>query len=94
MAIAGFPDRFFYPLSPFEFWGKMNVLKAGIQFADRLTTVSERYAEEIQSSEEFGFGLQGVLNARHADISAGHTAQRLHAVVLSIAPVFRSSLLI
>ena len=69
MAIAGFPERFFYPLSPFEFWGKMNVLKAGIQFADRLTTVSERYAEEIQSSEEFGFGLQGVLNARHADLT-------------------------
>ena len=69
MAIAGFPERFFYPLSPFEFWGKMNCLKAGIQFADRLTTVSERYAEEIQSSEELGFGLQGVLNARHADLT-------------------------
>jgi starch synthase len=69
MALAGFPDRFFYPLSPFEFWGKMNFLKAGIHFADRLTTVSERYAEEIQSGEEFGFGLQGVLNARRADLT-------------------------
>ena len=69
MAIAGFPDRYFYPLSPFEFWGNMNFLKAGIQFADRLTTVSERYAEEIQSGEEFGFGLQGVLNARRADLT-------------------------
>ncbi len=69
MRIAGFPDRFFYPLSPFEFWGKMNFLKAGIQFADRLTTVSERYAEEIQSGEEFGFGLQGALNARRADLT-------------------------
>src|SRR5438093_11232936 len=47
----------------------MNFLKAGIQFADRLTTVSERYAEEIQSGDEFGFGLQGVLNARRADLT-------------------------
>ena len=68
MRIAGFPERFFYPLSPFEFWGRMNFLKAGIQFADRITTVSERYAEEIQSGDEFGFGLQGVLNARRADL--------------------------
>jgi starch synthase len=69
MRIAGFPDTYFYPLSPFEFWGKMNFLKAGIHFADRLVTVSERYAEEIQSGEEFGFGLQGVLNARRADLT-------------------------
>jgi len=68
MAIAGFPARYFYPLSPFEFWGKMNFLKSGIHFADVITTVSERYAEEIQSGEEFGFGLQGVLNARHEDL--------------------------
>jgi starch synthase len=68
MAVAGFPPEYFYPLSPFEFWGKMNFLKAGIHFADVITTVSERYAEEIQSGEEFGFGLQGVLNARHEDL--------------------------
>jgi len=68
MRIAGFPEDFLYPLSPFEFWGKMNFLKAGIQFADVLTTVSERYAEEIQSGDEYGFGLQGVLNARRADL--------------------------
>lgn len=68
MAVAGFPPEYFYPLSPFEFWGKMNYLKAGLQFADVITTVSERYAEEIQSGEEFGFGLQGVLNARREDL--------------------------
>ena len=68
MEIAGFPSDYFYPLSPFEFWGKMNFLKAGLQFADVITTVSERYAEEIQSGEEFGFGLQGVLNARREDL--------------------------
>jgi starch synthase len=68
MALAGFPADYFYPLSPFEYWGRMNFLKAGIHFADALTTVSERYAEEIQSGDEFGFGLQGVLNARREDL--------------------------
>jgi starch synthase len=69
MRVAGFPDNFFYPLSPFEFWGKMNCLKAGIQFADRINTVSERHAEEIQSGDEYGFGLQGVLNARRENLT-------------------------
>ncbi|HZI89331.1 MAG TPA: glycogen/starch synthase [Candidatus Polarisedimenticolia bacterium] len=68
MQVAGFPAEYFYPLSPFEFWGKMNYLKAGIHFADVITTVSERYVEAIQSGEEFGFGLQGVLNARREDL--------------------------
>lgn len=68
MRMGGFPADAFYPLSPFEFWGQMNFLKAGIHFADVITTVSERYAEEIQSGEEFGFGLQGALNARRVDL--------------------------
>jgi starch synthase len=68
LRVAGFPPEYFYPLSPFEFWGKLNCLKAGIHFADVITTVSERYAEEIQSGEEYGHGLQGVLNARRADL--------------------------
>jgi len=68
MRLAGFSSDFFYPLSPFEYWGRMNFLKTGIHFADALTTVSERYAEEIQSGDEFGFGLQGALNARREDL--------------------------
>jgi starch synthase len=43
-----------------EFYGKLNFLKAGIVFADLLTTVSGRYAAEIQTSE-YGCGLEGVL---------------------------------
>ncbi|MCS7016484.1 MAG: glycogen synthase GlgA [Gemmatales bacterium] len=43
-----------------EFYGKINFLKAGIVFADMVTTVSQRYAEEIQTPE-FGCGLEGVL---------------------------------
>jgi starch synthase len=46
-----------------EFYGKVNLLKGGIIFSDFITTVSRKYAEEIQTPE-FGCGLQGVLSAR------------------------------
>jgi starch synthase len=39
------------------------LLKSGIVFADAITTVSPRYAEEIQTAE-FGFGMDGLLRAR------------------------------
>ena len=47
----------------FEFWGKINLLKAGIVFADILNTVSPTYAREIQT-EQNGHGLDGVLRER------------------------------
>jgi starch synthase len=43
-----------------EFYGLLNCLKGGIVFADRITTVSPRYAREI-TTEELGCGLDGVL---------------------------------
>ena len=46
-----------------EYYGKLSFLKAGLQFADTITTVSPGYALEIQS-EPLGFGLHGVLAAR------------------------------
>jgi len=46
-----------------EFWGQLSMLKAGVQFADRITTVSPSYAREIQTPE-FGVGLDGLLRAR------------------------------
>ena len=52
-----------------EAYGHVNFLKAGLVFADAITTVSERYAQEIRSSEEFGAGLQGVVNKRKNDLS-------------------------
>jgi len=64
MARSGFDYGEFYPMSPFEFHASMNFMKVGIMFADAVTTVSETYAREIQSSEEFGYGLQGVLHDR------------------------------
>jgi starch synthase len=51
-----------------EAFGQMNWLKAGIVYADALTTVSEKYAEEIQGSDEFGCGLQDVARARRKDL--------------------------
>ena len=49
-----------------EFYGKINYLKGGLVFSDLLTTVSRTYAREIQT-EEFGCGLEGVLQERSAD---------------------------
>jgi len=46
-----------------EFYGKINLLKAGLVFADAITTVSPTYAEEIKTAE-FGFGLEGVFRER------------------------------
>ncbi len=62
-------DRLFYATAPFEFYGKVNFLKASINFADRITTVSPRYATEIQSSKELGCGLQDVLRERSSDLT-------------------------
>jgi starch synthase len=52
-----------------EFYGKINFLKAGIVFADMLTTVSPSYAQEIQTPE-YGCGLEGVLR-EHRDKLVG-----------------------
>jgi starch synthase len=48
-----------------EFYGKLNLLKAGLVFADALTTVSPTYSREIQTPE-YGHGLEGVLFERRA----------------------------
>jgi starch synthase len=48
-----------------EFHGRASFLKAGIVFADAVTTVSPTYAREIQT-QELGFGLEGVLRMRSA----------------------------
>ena len=50
-----------------EYHGDMNLMKAGIAFADKLTTVSPRYAKEIQTVE-YGAGLDGMLRSRNKDL--------------------------
>jgi starch synthase len=46
-----------------EFFGNVNFLKGALIYSDFVTTVSRRYAQEIQTTE-FGFGLEGVLKDR------------------------------
>jgi starch synthase len=50
-----------------EYYGKLNLLKGGMVFADAVTTVSRKYMEEIQTPE-FGKGLDGVLRERRGDL--------------------------
>ncbi len=64
---ADWPDKFF-SLYGLEFYGKVNFMKAGLHYADRITTVSPSYAREIQQAE-FGFGMDGLLRSRVSALS-------------------------
>jgi starch synthase len=55
LARAGIPQGLFHP-GGIEFFGNANFLKGGLIYSDYLTTVSRKYAQEIQTPE-FGFGL-------------------------------------
>ena len=50
-----------------EFFGRINLLKAGLVFSDVLSTVSPTYSREIQT-KEYGYGLEGILQARQEDL--------------------------
>lgn len=51
-----------------EYYGNLSFLKAGLFYADHITTVSPNYAVEIQQ-ETLGFGLQGLLSARRGNLT-------------------------
>ena len=59
---SGLPESFFR-VDALEFYGQVNFLKGGLLFADYLTTVSRKYAKEIQTPE-YGWGLDGVVQGR------------------------------
>lgn len=61
----GLPWEFFHP-NGLEFYGEMSYLKAGLYFADRITTVSPTYAKEI-TEPMAGNGLHGLLQARKSE---------------------------
>jgi len=63
----GLPPEFDNP-NALEFWGNICLLKAGVLMADALSTVSPKYAEEIQTPE-FGFGMDGMLRERRGVLS-------------------------
>jgi len=50
-----------------EYWNRISFLKGGILFSSLVTTVSPRYAVEIQTPE-LGFGFDGILRERSADL--------------------------
>ena len=51
-----------------EYYGSLSFLKAGLYYADQITTVSPTYAEEIQTAE-LGFGMQGLLTRRRTNLT-------------------------
>jgi len=61
--ITGLPDEYF-SFDKLESYGKANLLKGGLVYADAITTVSQSYAEEIQSSDG-GEGLDGLIRAKN-----------------------------
>lgn len=66
--IAGLPMDLFTPGGPFEYWGRVNVMKIALVFSGLISTVSKTYAKEITTTEEYGYGLEGVLRSRKKDI--------------------------
>ncbi len=62
LARIGVSDSLFQ-MDALEFYGKVNFLKGGLIYSDYLTTVSRKYAQEIQTPE-YGHGLEGVIRAR------------------------------
>jgi starch synthase len=70
----GLTDELQIPLSlletdALEFWGQLSFLKAGLSFADRISTVSHSYAQEILTPE-FGSGMEGVLQRRKSHLKS------------------------
>ncbi len=67
-----FPDLalppHFFSMHGLEFHGALSFMKAGLFYADRITTVSPTYAREIQSAEH-GFGMEGLLRSRAGALS-------------------------
>src|SRR5215469_9743683 len=67
-ALTNLPERFF-TLYGVEFFGRLNFLKGGILYADKITTVSEHYRREILTPAG-GHGLDGVLRENAHRLSA------------------------
>lgn len=57
-----------FAMDGLEYNGWVSYLKSGLVYADHITTVSPTYAEEIQTAE-FGYGLDGLMQYRHRDLT-------------------------
>ncbi|MGY9050259.1 MAG: glycogen/starch synthase, partial [Rhodobacterales bacterium] len=60
--------RSWYNPGGLEYYGRISALKAGLVWADKISTVSPTYAAELMTPE-FGLGLEGVLRERQADLT-------------------------
>jgi starch synthase len=65
-ALANLPEELM-TIDGLEYYDQMCMLKGGIVYADRVTTVSPQYAKEIQTPE-FGNGMDGVIRTRLEDL--------------------------
>ncbi len=61
-------DALDFQIEGYEFHGQLSFMKAGLHYANKLTTVSPHYATEIQTSQ-FGFGFEGLLQHRAKDLT-------------------------
>lgn len=61
-------DKKYFNIEGLEFYGKINYMKGGIVYSEKITTVSPTYSKEILTSE-FGYGLDGILRTRQKDLS-------------------------
>ncbi len=67
VAELGLPVESFHPHGA-EYYGNLSFLKAGLYYANHVTTVSPTYADEIQT-DALGFGLQGLLKNRNKSLT-------------------------
>ncbi len=68
LKLAGLPLGAFVA-EKLEYFGSLSTLKAGIVYADKVTTVSPNYAQEIVTIPDMGKGLTGVIKNRAKDFS-------------------------
>lgn len=61
-------EKNFYPMEKLEWYGEVNPLKAGIIYADKVTTVSETHAREITQDEILSAGLRNVFLERGDEV--------------------------
>ena len=65
---TGLPDSVLTPEGGL-FKGQFNYLKTGLSYADKITTVSQKYAEEIRTNKDYSWGMEDVLNRRKRDLT-------------------------
>ncbi len=87
-SLTNLPEKYF-SLRGVEFFGRLNLLKGGILYADKITTVSQRYLQEI-AKPEFASGLEHVLRENAHKIVAilsGADYERWNPAVDHLLPV-------